>query len=71
MWKYSSYSGGVGARRAWSIFAALEVKPSLDQIVGEHVAGGQEVVVLFQGVQGRVEGARHLLDVGVLFGRSS
>ena len=52
-------------------FAALEVKPSLDQIVGEHVAGGQEVVVLFQGVQGRVEGARHLLDVGVLFGRSS
>lgn len=27
---------------------ALEANPGLDQVVGEHVAGGEEVVVLFQ-----------------------
>ena len=52
------------------LVGALLVDPRRDQVVGEDAAGGEELVVGLEGLEHRVERARHLLDVAPLLRRA-
>ena len=50
-------------------FATLDADPGFDQVVGEDVACGEEVMIFLKGIHGLCQGARNLLDACVLFRR--